>query len=465
MAETERRVEFILTLKQDQAFEHLINEEDCSVLYGGAKGGGKTFLLCLWAFQYSKWLIDFWGLEKQKFPIPVGFMGRKRGVDFTKTTLETWKEIIPSQCYGIKEQDKEIIIEDKVKIFFGGLDDEDVVNKFNSAELVFLAVDQTEETKRSDLSVLQASLRRTHNGKTPPYKKLYTANPAECWLKEDFINNPKEHFYYIPALPSDNSHLPSNYIKTLEDTFSYDPILLAAYKDGNWDLLQSHATLITQSSLDLLKGLIISPVFNKSIVACDPAIGGDECVLYYMENGEIMDTLILHINDTQKIGAEAIAFMNKHHCDNFICDAIGIGKGVVDYVRASRKNVMEIISSEEAINKDYNANLRSEMWNFVATKIYRREIPYPKDEKLRRQLCGVKYKSEANRFELVRKDITKKELGESPDRADTFIYGIWGLSRLPDRVIKRERQDFSRELEPALRGYGWNNNQGLNYGW
>jgi phage terminase large subunit len=268
-------------------------------------------------------------------------------------------------------------------------------------------------------------------------------------LKEDFITNPRVGYLYVPALPTDNPYLASDYIKTLEEAFGYDPILVAAYKEGNWDLLQSHANLITQNSLDGLKNIVFDSSKNSgSLVACDPAIGGDECVLKYFEDNEEKDMLILHFNDTGKIGSEAVQFMNKYETNNFVCDAIGIGKGVADYVSACGKNVIEVISSESAEDKEHFANKRSEMWNYVATKIYHRDIPYPNDEKTRRQLCGVKYKVGAKKFELVRKDITKKELGESPDRADAFVYGIWGLQQVEGSgvytsLMPRKKHSFS----------------------
>ena len=424
-----------LTPRQDAAYSLLTNDKDCSVLYGGAKGGGKSYLLCLWVLVFCRWLIDYFGIkERQKNPLPVGFIGRKRGVDFSKTTLETWKAIIPSTSYMIREQDKEIIIDGKVKVFFGGLDDENVINKFNSAEFVFFAIDQAEETDRGDLSVLGASLRRTYLGKQPPYKKLYTANPAECWLKEDFITNPKEGYYYIPALPTDNPYLPDNYLKTLDEFFGYDPVMLKAYKEGNWDLLQKRSSLITQPALDSLKGVYHNYPFTKKIVANDPAIGGDECVFYFMENYEIKDTLILHINDTQKIGAEAIAFMARHECDNYIGDGIGVGKGVVDYISACGKNVIEFISSERADDEEHFANRRAEIHYYTATKILRREIPYPDCEKLRRQLCAIEHKIGTKKFELTPKKETKVKLGESPDRHDTFTMGIWGSDQIDEQL-------------------------------
>jgi len=193
-------------LKQEQAHRLLTNDDDVALLYGGAKGGGKSFLLCLWVFQWCHHLIKFFDIKDVKHPISLGFMGRKRAVDFNDTTLETWKKIIPASLYEIKSHLKEIVIDGKVKVAYGGLDDQESINKFNSFESCFLAIDQAEETQRDDISVLRASLRLRINHKTPPYKELYTANPAECHLKDDYILGNRPRGIFIPALPDDNPH-------------------------------------------------------------------------------------------------------------------------------------------------------------------------------------------------------------------------------------------------------------------
>ena len=387
-------------------------------------------MLCVWVFMWADHLIEFFGIDKIEFPLPIGFIGRKQGVDFSKTTFESWKRVIPASTYEIRESDHEIIIRNKVKIFYGGLDDQKVVNKFNSAEFAFFAIDQAEETGRMDLAVLQGSLRLTHNGKQPPYKRFYSANPAECWLKEDFITNPKTKHHYVPALPSDNPHLPDDYNQTLIDAFGFDPVLLAAYKDGDWDALQPRQALITQTALGMLPRAPQDNFFQRKIVSCDPALGGDECVVYFMQDYEIKDVRYLQSNDTQVIGNDCCIFMTKHTTTDFAVDAIGIGKGVADYVRSAGKKVREIISSAEATDKAHFANLRSEMWAYAAKRINEKTIVYPADEKLRQQLCAVKYKTGCKKFELEPKADTKKALGCSPDRADAFVYAVWAMGQL-----------------------------------
>lgn len=235
-ATTNNQIRFELTQRQTSAWKLLTDERNAQVLYGGAKGGGKSFLFCLWVFAWSQHLIQFFQLKDPTNPLPVGFIGRLQGIDFEKTTLETWKRIIPRQCYEIKEQKKEIIVNKLVKIFYGGLDSLERVQKFNSAELAFIAIDQAEEVEQADIAVLEASLRLKVGEKTPPYKVLYTANPRHGWLKDQFVKAEREGAHFIKALPSDNPHLPANYEDTLKQAFSYAPSLLAAYLHGEWDV-------------------------------------------------------------------------------------------------------------------------------------------------------------------------------------------------------------------------------------
>jgi len=227
-----------LTKRQTIAWDYLTSMLDIDLCYGGAKGGGKSFLLCLWAFTWAKWLQEFFGIKANDHPLPVGFIGRKRASDFSDTTFETWKKVIPSEAYTIRQMDKEIVIDNAVKIMFGGLDDQANIQKFNSAELAFIALDQAEETSKDDISVLEGSLRLTHNGKVPPYKSLYTANPRAGWLKDDFVKGKRDGAIFVKALPADNPHLPDSYEERLKTVFGYNSALLQAYLYGEWDVFE-----------------------------------------------------------------------------------------------------------------------------------------------------------------------------------------------------------------------------------
>lgn len=446
------KLNFKLTERQTEAWKLLNSPESVGILYGGAKGGGKSYLFCLWVFLWTKYLIELFGLKPTANPPPLGFIGRKQGVDFNHTTLETFKRIIPAACYEIKKQEKEIIFLKTAKVLFGGLDDTERINKFNSAELAFIGIDQAEETERTDVNILQASLRLRLNDITPPFKELYTANPADCWLKNEFIDNPGPGKYYIPALPTDNPHLPDDYVSRLSDVFRFNQPLLQAYLYGDWSALQASNVVISGVMLENLKGVTKHPKNIKRYGGCDPSLGGDECVTYIMENGKILERVILvGERDPMKVAAHLRILMEKWQVKTMGIDVIGIGSGIASRLREMMKdcNIVYINSAETARDEARFHNVRTEIWWNAAELIQNRDIDYPEDEELRRQLCAPRYDVEDSdgQIRLEPKDKTKTRISRSPDRGDAFVYALWaGKFAKP---IKEKKSSWFGEDEDA----------------
>ncbi len=400
-------------------------------------------------------LIELFDLKTPlKNPIPVGFIGRKQGVDFKKTTFETFKRVIPEGNYRIREQEQEIIFHDRVKFYFGGLDDRELINKFNSAEFACFAIDQAEETQRSDVDVLQAALRLKYKGIQPPYKSFYTANPAECWLKEDFIDNPRPGYHFIPALFSDNPHLPENYSTTLTNAFRYNQALLAAYLKGDWHALKSVQSLLSSKELAELKGVHHHPKNRKGVIVCDPSLGGDACVIKAMENYKTIEKLIMYTRQPMVIAGNMMVMGEKYKIPNFAADTTGgLGEAILDRIREVKPNSNRIYLSY-ATSEDWfknGTNLRAEMaWNYMQ-KVIDKEIPYPEDEETRRQILAIKFKvvNSQGMIQLEDKLVTKKALGQSPDDYDTEVMGVWALDRT-EPIIPQD----SWRIAPANREIG-----------
>lgn len=431
------KIEVELTERQQEAWDHLTSPVDADVCYGGAKGGGKSFLFDLWAAYWTCWLIKFWDLPKSDTPLPVGFIGRKQAVNFEKTTLETFKKLFPPTSYRIRDQKKEIIINERAKIYYGGLDDSKNIEKFNSAELAFIAIDQAEECDRDDVSVLEASLRLTYRGKTPPYKILYTANPRDCFLKYDFVRGARLGAKYVPALPKDNPHLPGNYEATLEKSFGDQPDLLKAYKDGDWDVMTSDRVVIPSLWIDQLENIQHMPKRTAKLLTIDPSAGGDEAPLLMLDNYEIIDSRYLRTRDVMQIVSEGMIMCHQHNCNHVANDQIGLGEGVHSRFIELGKETFGIKTSRESSNKKKFANLRAEIWWHARELIRSKSVPYPKDKELRRQLAAVQFldpKGSEGVIELERKSKTKDRLGCSPDRADAYVQGLWIMSTYKDEI-------------------------------
>ena len=78
MTDSVRKLDFRskLTHKQTLAWDALARSDVKEVLYGGAKGGGKSVFGCLWCFEKALDVIKLCDIGPRKHPIPVGFMGR-----------------------------------------------------------------------------------------------------------------------------------------------------------------------------------------------------------------------------------------------------------------------------------------------------------------------------------------------------------------------------------------------------
>jgi phage terminase large subunit len=430
-----------LTSKQSQAFRLLMDKEQAwlALMYGGAKGGGKDFLFCIWVKCFAEYLIQFLDLKPSPNPLPIGFIGRKRSIDMKSTTIEGWKRVIPPDHYRFHDDHREIILHETVKIHVGGLDDPKRVEKFNSAEYAFFALNQAEEMEREEVSVLRGALRLKFNGKQPIYRELYTANPADCWLKTDFVDEGTRQpgHVFVPALYTDNPHLPDNYAQTLESAFRYNQPLLNAYKFGDWHAIQALNTLITSNMLAELKGVIRHPKEIHRIVACDPSLGGDECPIGLIENGAVMEKkTLIGERDPMKIAGEIITIGNKWHTRCYAIDySGGLGEAIASRIREVQPSarVFSLNSAEASSNEERWNNLRTEMWWSLMMKIQDKLIPYPEDEELRRQLSAVRFKvvNSNGKVALEPKDKTKERLKRSPDDADMFVYGNFKLGDTP----------------------------------
>jgi len=426
-----------LTTKQTIAWDTLARDDIKEVLYGGAKGGGKSVFGCVWCFVRALNIIKECNIEPRKHPIPIGFMGRKRGVDFSNTTLETWKRFIPEEMYEIKGKPAEIIIGDRVKILTGGLDNGDIINKFNSAEYAFFFIDQAEEVDATQIGELRATFRLIINGKKIPGKGLFTANPAPSFLKDEFILNPTPNRVFIQALPKDNSYLGDEYIEVLKDSFKNRPELLKAYLEGSWDSLGGFDQVIKDSWAEKCLGITLYPPTIKKIITCDPArFGNDETVIYYMENTVIKDEEIYGEIDGYRLAVILKTMADKYGNPMIVIDEGGLGGPIYDFVVGMGCNALAIDNSGSADNAYRYFNRRAEAWCTAGDMFAGGDVMFrPKDIHLKGQLCTPRYDFRNGKILIESKDSIKKRLGKSPDRADAYINGLYALQYVEGDLI------------------------------
>ena len=435
------KIDFSKNKKQATAYDLMFsNLEYLEVLYGGAKYGGKSIYLCYFVWLWVNKLIKLLNLKATKYPIALGFMGRKRATDFSKTTLETWKQFIDPGTYTIKEQDKEIIFYNNVaKVHFGGLDDEKNVKKLNSAQYNFIAIDQAEEITRDEAGLLRGAVRKSNDQMKAPLRVLFTANPAHCWLRNDFIDTKSPSRQFIQALPSDNGYVDSaSYVLRLTEAFKHRPELVNAYVYGQWDDIEGFDFVIKRQWVEnAITRNERKSIYDKILVVADIArFGDDETVIYVLKNEQIIDERIITKTDTMSIAGEIVKLANQYNASMIAIDGIGIGAGVCDRVKELTDiKLLEINSSEKSRDIKDNEkyiNVRAEMWWKVSEKFADGIVKLNKDDELTNQLTMVKYLIKNGKIKIEDKDEIKKRINKSPDRADAFVMGLWALDQCPN---------------------------------
>jgi hypothetical protein len=433
MAESTVQLKVTYTDRQRQASEALSRSDIKRLLYGGAKGGGKSYFMCVWSFLYAWAVCVNHELMPSSNPPHIGWLGRKQGIDFTATTLQTWRTVIPEQYYvlrgGTEKDSKHILIMDRVAIDYGGLDRQETINKFNSSEYGFIGIDQAEEVGRDDISVLRGSLRMTIGGKALPYKELYTANPRACWLRDDFITNCLPGSLFVPALPADNPHLPADYEQTLIDAFGYRPALLSAYLHGDWSQIEDEAQVILD--VWLASAICSDSLLAGRVISCDVArFGDDKTEIMVLEGSDIIFEHTMPYSRTTEVSSYLAELSRENDNCAIVVDEIGVGGGVVDQLYEFGRRVIAFNSSKKADDEEKFYNKRAEAWWSVAEHLSKRELGCSRmGIELRKQLAIPTYEFRNGKILIESKKDIKARMQYSPDKADCYVMGIWGIEQ------------------------------------
>lgn len=427
-------------------------------LYGGAVGGGKSYWLCMECIKYAL-----------MFPGNRIFMFREELSSFKITTLTTMLHFLEDSglCTHNKSECFFKFTNGSV-IYYRGFAETrtELKEKKGSLECGVFAIDEAHEVQRSNFLFLQSRLRwKLPNGKSPIYKGLLACNPAQCWLKEDFVdqNTRKFDYDFIRSLPSDNTELPDGYLDDLLRNFP--EAWRKRYLEGDWDAFGEGDIIIPA---DMVKDCVEREITitGDISIACDVAVAegeqADETVIYAGHGGRIIDQRIYKGKDTQITGANVTAFYKKYKAKRAIIDDIGVGHGVSDFCSNIGLNVVRFVAGAKSSNRQLYHNLKTEAWWSARKKFEAGEVCLPNDPILIRQLSAVKYETTGKYIACEKKIDTKKRLDWSPDRADALIMMLWA-----NRFSSSIRSEYFRDLDkqdnvdfPETRPidrYGWGN--------
>lgn len=255
--------------------------------------------------------------------------------------------------------------------------------------------------------------------------------------------------WYAQRLKASESHvIPADQLEAARKTM---PPTLYAQEFECEHITDEDRIFITTKLMEALRGVKRLFSEKKRIISCDPSLGGDECVVYAIENGRIIDELFLHEKNASILLGQIVLFGSKHKIRDYIIDCIGF-ESMAAQLRELGNNVISFNSSEKAVETDKYYNKRVEAYWHTMLEMRKKNVAYPEDFELRKQLSNVRYKviNSNGQVMLEPKDEVRKRIKRSPDRADAYTMGIWGLQYVDaykvvgkwDDVFKTENRNL-----------------------
>ena len=157
--------------------------------------------------------------------------------------------------------------------------------------------------------------------------------------------------------------------------------------------------------------------------------GDDETVLCRRQGNKVWPLQAYRGLDVMQVGKLVAQEIRAWKPDAVFVDAIGIGAGVVDYLRHTGHDVVEVIASARPADERTYLNLRAEMWGEL--KAAMPKLALPRDDRLFIDLTAPEYMFTAKlQIQLEKKDDMKKRGLDSPDRADALAMTFAGPSEV-----------------------------------
>lgn len=422
-----------LTIKQKEALKLLMTNNGVDeVLYGGAAGGGKSYLGCLWLI-----------ISAIKYPNTRWLMGRAKLDTLKATTLKTFFEVAAK--LGLKEgthykynqmnklikffNQSEIVLKD---LFHYPSDPE--FDSLGSLEITGAFIDECNQISVKAKTIVGTRIRYKLDEFDLTPKILLTCNPARNWVYNDFYKKQidgtiEDYKRFIPALNTDNQYITHHYVKRLEkaDTITKNRLLY-----GNWEYQDELAMFNYDSILNMFHELAEvkfreQPLSKNIVITIDVArLGKDKTCIVVWDGLDVIDVIELsktRINEQKDIIKE---LKDKYQIKNkqLIFDTDGVGGGLAD----SFAGCVEIVNNSKALMGENYQNLKTQLYYKLADMINSGEIVvYANDDikqRLTQELQVLKRENadQDGRIQMTSKDSVKKQIGRSPDISDALAF-------------------------------------------
>ncbi len=411
------------TSTQKQCLKYLFDKQTKEVLFGGAAGGGKSWvgvsyliLMCL-TYPQTRYL-----------------MGRSKLDALKKTTLNTFFEVCSAwnikadEHYNFNGSTNIITFYNKSEIILKDLflyPSDRNFDSLGSLEITAAFIDEANQITEKAKNIVASRLRYKLDENNLIPKLLMTCNPAKNWVYTDYYRayhegNIKPYRKFIQSLVGDNTYISKHYEKQL---FELDELTKQRLLYGNWDYDLSKDSLIDYSAI--LSLFNQQGIAGEKYISCDVARFGDDKTVILLWNGlQVIYVRTILKSSVKEVVDEIKKLQQENQVPlrNIIVDSDGVGGGVTDYLRSQ-----SFQANARPLKKENYQNLKTQCYYKLAELINTSQIGIKcSDVNVKNYIIEeleqvrTKDADKDNKLQILPKDTIKAILGRSPDYADAL---------------------------------------------
>jgi|TARA_R100000479_G_scaffold43626_2_gene19976 hypothetical protein len=261
--------------KQEEFIDAILSDDYRCLMYGGAAGGGKTFVsLAVFVLLAKVYPGSRWFVVRESLPT------------LKRTTIPSFLKLCPRQFIRSYNQTDQIVTfrnGSQLTFFPENYVQDKNLTRFDGIEANGFLIEEGQEIQSKTFE--KCKLRAGRHiipgiAKQPKPIILITCNPSNNWTKKEFHEPSiegtlRDDYFYLRATMSDNPSLPDDYLEGLENL---DEVTKAVFVRGDWNVVDvdrpfvyafdKKKTVVKGLEIDQSEPIILSFDFNVDPITC-----------------------------------------------------------------------------------------------------------------------------------------------------------------------------------------------------
>lgn len=424
--------------KQALAWEKLLDNKTKYVVFGGAAGGGKSYLGCQWllvmCIQYpgSRWFIARKELKRIMATVIPSFrkVCKDHGIDFAEVFKINGQYNYMEMTNGSRIDFLDVTLSPSDPLF------EDL----GSLEFTGGWIEEAGEVPSEAFEILKTRIGR-HMSDVQMPKMLITCNPKKNWLYTMFYKPWKDNILpensaFIQALYNDNSYTADVYGEQLAEI--KDNATRQRLMYGEWEYEDDGSALLGFDEIMSIFTHKEQSIHEKGerFMTIDPAfLGKDNAVIMIWEGYTVKKVITIPKTDHSTLMQLIDLYAKQWDISrrNIVADAIGEGAylphmlpGIRAFIGGSSP-LMDKDAKFDEMKRAFYANLRTQCIYEMAHKIKQGKVFFPSDNEDNKkkmieelQQWKVQDMNDERKLKIIGKDEVKSSIGRSPDISDAL---------------------------------------------